>query len=259
MTAAVRVGVGVGDVDNAEDWLTGAVLSARVAGGIVGVLAEAVDRLHPGGPVLDIVDRWVIEIDAIVDEIDVLSVFVGAAAEVTMDALGGRVLSGTVSEIGTAANSQQGVVTFPIRVRVDVPEGLTLREGLSATASIISALESNAILVPNAAIGGTFTSPTVDRVRDGNSQTVAVEIGLSDGFWVAIRSGLEQGDQVLVAFTTSSTNDAQAVPNFFGGGGAGTFQGFGGTGGGFNRGGFNRGGFGGGGFGGGGADDDHDD
>ena len=245
--AGAQIAVARIALTNAKEALAGSVMTAPFSGEIVEVLVAPGDRLNIGAAVIDIVDRSVIEIDAVVDEIDVLSVFVGATASVTMDALGGRVLTGTVSDIGTAANSQQGVVTFPIRVRIDVPEGLTLREGLSATASIVSALESNAILVPNAAIGGTFTAPTVDRVRNGSSQTVAVEIGLSDGFWVAVRSGLEPGDQVLVAAASSSTTNASAVPNFFGGAGAGTFQGFGGgAGGGFGGGGFGGGGGGGG-------------
>ena len=247
--AEAQIAVATVALTDAKDALVGAVMIAPFSGEIVEVLVEPGDRLNvAGAPVLDIVDRSVIEVDAVVDEIDVLSVFVGATAEVTMDALGGQVLTGTVSEIGTAANSQQGVVTFPIRVRVDVPPGLNLREGLSATASVVSARESNAILVPNAAIGGTFIAPTVDRVRDGATQTVAVEIGLSDGFWVAVRSGLEAGDEVLVAATTGASSDTATTPNFFFGG-TGTFQGFGGTGtGGFIRpeGGGGFGGFGGG-------------
>ncbi len=214
---------------DARDALGGAVMTAPFSGEVVEVLVETGDRLNgAGAPVIDLVDRSVIEVDAVVDEIDVLSVTVSATADVTMDALAGQVLSGTVSEIGTAANNQQGVVTFPIRVRVEVPDGLTLREGLSATASIVSAQESNAILVPNAAIGGSFMAPTVDRVRDGSTQTVAVEIGLSDGFWVAVRSGLEHGDQVLVESTTGGADAAASPANFIGG--AGTFQGFGGAG-----------------------------
>jgi RND family efflux transporter MFP subunit len=228
--ARTQIAVAEVALADAKVALSGAVMTAPFSGEVVEVLVEAGDRLNvAGAPVVDLVDRSVIEVDAVVDEIDVLSVFLGASANVTMDALGGRVLPGTVSEIGTAANSQQGVVTFPVRVRIEVPDDLALREGLSATASVVSAEETNAILVPNSAIGGSFIAPTVERLRDGMTQTVAVEIGLSDGFWVAVRSGLEQGDQVLVEPATGSTGDG-ATPDFFARGGAGTFPGPGGTG-----------------------------
>jgi len=125
-----------------------------------------------------------------------------------MDALPGQVLPGTVVEIGKAAGSSQSVVTYPVSVRIETPEGLRLVEGLSATANVVLQQEKGVLLVPNQAVGGSFAQPTV-RVSSGGKVTVVpVELGISDDFWVVVRSGLSEGDQVVMetAATSASAN-----------------------------------------------------
>ena len=56
---------------------------------------------------LEIVDPTVVAMDGHVDEIDVLFLQPGAAALVTMDALGGQSVQGIVDEVGTRPASQQ--------------------------------------------------------------------------------------------------------------------------------------------------------
>ncbi|MSQ34458.1 MAG: HlyD family efflux transporter periplasmic adaptor subunit, partial [Dehalococcoidia bacterium] len=178
--------------------------------GVVG--AFSVDEGQSVGvntAVVEIVDRSVLVVNAVVDEIDVLSIGVNAAASITMDALSGRVLQGTVSEIGEAANSQNGVVNYPIEVKITVPQGLSLREGLSATASVTIRSEQNALLVPVQAVGGSFTRPTVILVRGGKEQITEVQLGISDESWVAVLLGIQDGDQVVIENSTTAVADTR--------------------------------------------------
>ncbi len=208
--------------------LSGAALRAPFAGEVAAVLVDEGQRIDLQTAVVEIVDRSVVEVDAIVDEIDVLSVSVGSPALVLMDALPGGGLDGTVWEIGDAANSSQGVVTYPISVRVEVPEGIVLREGLSATASVVVQEVTDTLMVPNAAVSGSFAEPTVDVVRGGAEETVAVELGITDGFWVAVHSGLADGDEVYMP--TPGETAATATGFGAGGFGGGAFGGgFGGS------------------------------
>jgi HlyD family secretion protein len=142
-----------------------------------------------------------------VDEIDVLSVAEGTPVQVTLDALPGQVLEGTVTEIAPAAQNQQGVVTYPIKVQVSVPEGVQVREGLTAVANIVLSEERNVLLVPEQALRGSFNQPAVQVMTSQGVETRPVVLGNTDGFWVAVRQGLEEGEQVIMeAAQVNTTN-----------------------------------------------------
>ena len=185
--------------------LEGATLKAPMAGIVSLVDVDAGQAVTADAPVVEIVDPTVVEVDGIVDEIDVLFVQEGARAEVTMDALPGQVLEGTVSAIASAARSQQGVVSYPILIRVQLPDGVELREGLSATASIVIREERSVLLVPLQALYGTFEQPVVRVMSNGRVEERPVVLGNNDDFWVAVREGLAEGDQVVMESSGAAT------------------------------------------------------
>ena len=191
----------------------------------------------PRGPIsgLEVIDPSVVEVDGIVDEIDVLLIREGARASVTMDSLPGQILEGTITEIAPAALNQQGVVTYPIRIQIQVPSGIQLREGLSATAGIVVQEESDVLLVPQQALYGSFEQPVVRVLTDSGIQERPVVVGNSDDFWTAVREGLSEGDQIVME-AAATTNDPFAafrqLRGGFGGGGGNFTRGGGGGGGG---------------------------
>ena len=189
--------------------------------GIVSLLnVETGDSVNPNTPVLEIVDPTVVEVDGAVDEIDVLFISGGASASVTLDALPGQALKGTVSEVASEALSQQGVVSYPLRIRVQPPEGLLLPEGLTAVASVVIREERDVLLLPLQALYGTFDEPVVLVTQQGNIRERPVILGNSDDFWVVIESGLAEGDQVVWQAEQVTTTGA------FGGFGGGSFRSF---------------------------------
>ncbi len=199
--------------DTARKLLAGATVTAPFAGVVSSLQVEPGQSVTGASPVIDLIDPTVLEVAATVDEIDVLSLRVGAEATISMDALSGQELSGTVSEIGGAATTQQGVVSYPVTVKINVPQGLELREGLSATAAIVVRSEQDALLVPVQAIGGSFSVPTVKVQREGKEQEVEVDLGLSDESWVAVRRGVEEGDQVVISASAQAAADLRLQRN----------------------------------------------
>ncbi len=69
----------------------------------------------------------------------------------SLDALPGMPMEGILTEIAPAAQTQQGVVSYSIRIRVEVPGRIRPREGLSAVASIVLREEKNVQRVPQQA------------------------------------------------------------------------------------------------------------
>lgn len=232
--------------------LDGATLVAPIAGTVT-TLDMVTGDPATGGQAgsITITDASVIEIAGTVDEIDVLSISEGVLAAVSLTALPGQTLRGTLSEIG-APNNNQGVVTFPVSITVDVPQGLELREGLSATASIVISQQLNVLRVPTSAINGSFLEPFVRVSDDGEVTERPVNLGSSDDFWVIVTAGLTEGEQVVMpapsanslefgAITFGNANAGQLLRQLQAptGGGGGRRGGGGGTGGGGNARGIN--------------------
>ena len=214
-------------LETALQRLEGVSLKASMTGFVSLVNVEAGQTVNMNTPVVEVVDPTIVEVDGIVDEIDVLFVQEGAQAAVTMDALPGGVLDGVVSVIASAAQNQQGVVSYPISIQVQVPEGVQLREGLSATASIVIREDNDVLLVPNQAIFGTFEQPLVRVKNQENIEERAVSLGNSDDFWTVVTLGLQEGDQVVIEAAEAGTDPFAQIRQRFqaGGGGGGAFGG----------------------------------
>ena len=183
--------------------LAGADLTAPIAGLVEAVTIKAGELAQGEGnggarPSITVADLSIVEASGSVDEVDVLQVSVGVETEVTLSALAGRTLQGTITEISAATTSQSGVVTFPVKVRLDVPAGVNLREGLSATSRVVIAQYDDALLIPTAAVGGSVVAPTVRVWSEGSIEERAVRIGATDGFWVVALEGLAEGEQVVM-------------------------------------------------------------
>ena len=182
----------------AEDELDAAIITAPIAGYVAELSVEPGDAVEARAAIMELVDPTIVEIDGIVDEIDVLLVEVGTAAEVSLDALPRVTLNGVVTEIADEAENQQGVITFPIRIRMEVPEGIRPRGGLSAVANIVLREERNVLLLPQQALYGSFDQPLVRVMTDGGVSEIPVELGSSDDFWVSVKAGLSEGDQIIL-------------------------------------------------------------
>ena len=198
--------------------LDGTTIRAPMTGIVSSVDVEVGRSVNANASIVEIIDPTVVEVDGTVDEIDVLFINQGAQVVVTLDALGGQVLAGTVTEIGSAATSQQGVVTYPLRVTLQVPRGVELRDGLSATADIVLREEQNVLLVPIQALHGTFDLPVVLVLSGGRVAERPVVLGSSDDFWIVITDGLVEGEQVVLEAGEASTTQFGFGPGGFGGG-----------------------------------------
>lgn len=116
----------------------------------------------------------------------------------TLGALPGAVLSGTVLEIGLRARRQDNAALFDVRIAVTPDPAVPLRAGYSAVAEVELARAEDVLCVPERVLrfdgGRTFV-----RVpgADGRAVEREVELGLGDGLLVEVRSGLEEGQRVL--------------------------------------------------------------
>ena len=124
-------------LDEAQNALNRMTLIAPFAGTIGDVLVEVGELVAPGVTVAQLADatRWTVETTDLV-ELDVVYLEVGQEAEVTLDALPGETLRGTVTDIGRVPELTRGDVTYPVRIALDDYPDLPLRWGMTALVSI---------------------------------------------------------------------------------------------------------------------------
>ena len=184
-------------VASAQEALASVTITAPFAGTVSSVAVEEGRSVMANAAILEIVDTTVAEVSARLDEIDVLTVQVGAEAVVSLDGLPGAGLPGVVTSISQTGDNQQGVVTYPIQISVRTPPFLQLREGLSATANIVLQQELDVLLIPTTSIAGSIAEPTVLVSVGDELQERPVSLGASDGFWIVVVSGVAEGDSLV--------------------------------------------------------------
>ena len=203
--------------------LANATLRAPFDGVVVAVNVEAGQQVNANTEAIEIADPSVVEVSGSVDEIDVLFLQTGAEAIVSLEALGNQTLLGTVSSIANSGAAQQGIVTYPVTIRVESTEEFQLPEGLSATAQVIIREQTDSLLVPLQALYGSVQAPMVRVVVGDNVVERPVTLGINDDFWVVVEEGLREGETISMEVVGSGTDQ-------FGGLGA-TFRAVGGFGG----------------------------
>jgi HlyD family secretion protein len=197
----------------------------------------------PGSTLMTLADMSVITAEVKVDETDIVNVKVGQPAQVTIDAMPKRTFKAVVTQIGDNAmvrstgvsTSQQTSTTqeakdFKVVVTLQDPPD-DLRPGLSATAKITTATQSNALTIPLQALtirrqsdlipkdekngkgsvqaAAPPTDPAKDKekaklemqgvfvLRDRKAEFVPVDTGIAGTTDIEVTKGLKDGDEII--------------------------------------------------------------
>jgi HlyD family secretion protein len=185
-------------VEQARRRLAKAVLVAP-ADGLVSAVAIDAGEMAGAQPVVTLVDTSVFHIDVKVDEIDIARVREGQEVQVTLDALSGVEVNGSIERIAPTSALANGIVSYAVRIVLDQTDA-PLRAGMTANASIILDRRDGALLAPNWAVrrdrasGATYLTV---RQADGKLQEVEVQTGLRSDTLTEILSGVGEGQVVV--------------------------------------------------------------
>ena len=171
-------------------------------GTVISVGAEVGDLVSSNIDVVTLADLTGLEVLAIVDETEISQVEVGQEVEITFDAFPGRRFRGKVLEVPLEGTLVQNVVTYEVPVSLEGAEGVAIKAGMTANLSIVVGRRENVLLLPALAVLEAEEGRVV-MVQDASQAggvAAPVEVGLSDGTYVEIVRGLNEGDQVLVEY-----------------------------------------------------------
>lgn len=167
-------------------------------------------------------DLTKMQVVANVDEADIGQVREGLRVAFTVDAYPEDTFIGNVSQVRLQATTTSNVVTYEVIVNAPNPD-LKLKPGLTANITIFTFEKNNVLTVHNKAfrfqMDSTLLPPNtmvlrlpanskgksvwvLDRnpeKRESKATQVAVEIGATNGSITEIKSGLKQGDHVIIS------------------------------------------------------------
>lgn len=177
-------------------------------------------RFMPGEPLYRIADLSQVWLIADVFEQDLGQVQLGHDAEAVVNALPGRVFSGTIGFIYPTLTAESR--TGKVRIDLANPEGL-LKPNLYATVNLHNeVVREPAVVVPESALLDTGRRQVVlVETGEGRYEPREVKTGARADGYVQIFAGLEGGERVVVRanFLIDSESNLRAALSGFGGGG----------------------------------------
>ncbi len=147
-----------------------------------------------------------------INEIEISRVKKGEDAEIRLDAIKDSVFTGKVREVATLAHKDRGSDknVFDVEILIN-EENPQLKPGMTAHCKIISRKLKNVLTIPIDAVQLKNGRSIVFNAR---GKPVVIETGESNGDFVIVKKGLEEGDQIQLrpAGTKPASNEQKKKP-----------------------------------------------
>ncbi|MAU16184.1 MAG: efflux transporter periplasmic adaptor subunit [Muricauda sp.] len=145
------------------------------------------------------VDKMIFE--GKVDESEVGKIKENLPLEITVGAIENRVFDAVLDYIAPKGKEENGAIQFEIKGTLKKKDTVFIRAGLSANASIILARADSVLAVKEALVqfDAATKKPFVEvETSDQQFERKDVELGVSDGIFVEVKSGLTPTEKVKV-------------------------------------------------------------
>ncbi len=185
------------------------VLRAPLAGIVVKRSLNPGDMAETTVPIVQIANIGLLDLNARIPAETGMQVSTGMKANITSPDLPGKSFAGVVTAVG-----QVDPLTSLMTVRIAVNNSsAVLKEGMFASAAIITSVHQHAVVVPKQAIVSNESGDQVYVVTSNNlAQVVNVKLGSEQGGVVEVDSGLKPGEQVITLGQYELSDGAPVKP-----------------------------------------------
>lgn len=175
------------------------ILKSPIDGIVTQINTKAGEISSLATPILSVADLASLEFLAEVDEQDAGKLQNGQPAEVSLDALGDKKLTGSIYDIAQVAKTNStGGTYYPTKILLNL-DGSTIRIGMNGDATINTARKENVVTIPSEAINEDDTSKYVFVIDNGRAKKQPITTGLENDTDSEVVSGLEDGTEVIVS------------------------------------------------------------
>ncbi len=178
--------------------VTGMVLEVPVE---VGNQVIESNNFNEGTTIAAVADVEKMIFEGKVDESEVGKIKENLPLEITVGALEDQVFDAILDYIAPKGNEENGAIQFEIKGTLTKADSIFIRAGLSANASIILDRADSVLALKEALVQfDPDTKKPFVEVATGEQQFERrdVELGISDGIFVEVKSGLETDDDIKV-------------------------------------------------------------
>jgi len=191
-----RIDQAKSDVSNARVYVGYAKLTSPINGIVVSKQTDVGYLATPGAPLLTIENNSRYQLEVSVEESRLGTIHPGDQAQLEIEALGDKELSGSVEEIVPAADPNSR--SYIVKLSVPSVAGVQLRSGLYGKARFLSG-QRQALAIPKTAITqrGQLTGVFIVD-QSGLARLRLIKTGRAFGERVEILSGLNAGEEVLI-------------------------------------------------------------
>ena len=154
------------------------------------------NTFNDGTTIATVADMDDLIFDGNIDETEVGRLSVGMPVKISVGALQDMSFDASLEYIAPKATENNGANIFEIKASVSIPEGVTIRSGYSANASIVLQQVSQVVSIPEAALQFEGEKTYVWMETPSGYERRDVVTGLSDGVNIEVREGLEAGEKV---------------------------------------------------------------
>mgnify|MGYP002518258697 CR=1 FL=1 len=196
-------------IDSRDDY----IIKAPISGTIVQKNYKELDTIGSSSmsstTVLAMIyDMSKLELKMNIDELDLAQIREGQSVRITSDSVAGTEFVGTVTKKSIVGTTSNGTTVYPVTIEIDGNDSLL--PGMNVNAEIITENAEDVLTVPLTAVDrgnrvkvykGTDASLDTPLDTAPEYETVEVETGISDDNYIEIKSGLAEGDIVVVEKT----------------------------------------------------------
>ena len=151
--------------------------------------------MMPGKPLLDVVDMSCLKTIVNISENRVKTVRLGQEAIITLDGFPGETFPGKVSRISPVVNTQSR--TFKAEIMIKNPDN-RLKPGMFARVKLILAKRTDIVKMPLEAVTEGEEGKAVFLEVNGTAKLRPITLGISDGVYVEVTSGVNAGENIIV-------------------------------------------------------------
>jgi membrane fusion protein (multidrug efflux system) len=184
------------EVAEAEWRLSRTTIAAPFRGRVTERMVEPGQHVRPGDQLFTVADFDPLVARIYLPERDVLELEVGRQVQITLGADDAYDFSGSIRQISPVVDVATG--TVKVTVEADEPPA-QVRPGAFVTVSIVREHRSGTLLLPRESVIRELASAHVFVAEGDVAAKRAVDLGLEEGDRVEVVSGIEPGDQVVVA------------------------------------------------------------
>ena len=177
--------------------ITGMILDIPVK---VGNSVIQANNFNDGTTIATVADMNDMIFKGKVDETEIGRIHEGMPIKLTIGAMESRKLDAQLEYVSPKGVEENGAIQFEIKAALQVPEDAFIRAGYSANAEIVLKRADSVLTIPESTVEFNGDSTFVYLLKQEKPEQVfekkQIEIGLSDGINIEVKSGLDKDTKI---------------------------------------------------------------